>query len=162
MHGFCRLYVFQSSFTHQVGHLLEATVTASHTSTKHTCARILRINRVGKPDQSTCSLRHFCLMNTLKHVQMHQHIAHPPGPEPAPGVLDNISDTLLNAFAKLRKPDERFLQMREGVDKSEEGLQNSERIWTRARARTNGESCALTPLWDCGSCEFLRLKRWKL
>lgn len=70
---------------------------------------------------------------------MHQHIAHPPGPEPTPSVLDNISDTLLNAFAKLRKPDERFLQMREGVDKSEEGLQNCERIWSRLRARTNGE-----------------------
>ncbi len=70
---------------------------------------------------------------------MHQHVAHPPGNEQPPGVLDNISDTLLNAFAKLRKPDERFLEMREGVDKSEEGLQSSERIWNRLRSRTNGE-----------------------
>ena len=85
---------------------------------------------------------------------MHQHIAHPPGPDPSPGVLDNISDTLLNAFAKLRKPDERFLQMREGVDKSEEGLQSCERIWTRVRARTNGEFLALTQLWDCGRLRF--------
>lgn len=73
---------------------------------------------------------------------MHQHVAHPPN-EPAPGVLDNISDTLLNAFAKLRKPDERFLAMREGVDKSEEGLQNSERIWNRVRSRTSGECSSL-------------------
>ena len=70
---------------------------------------------------------------------MHQHIAHPPGDEPSPGVLDNISDTLLNAFAKLRKPDERFLVMREGVDKFEEGIQLSERLWNRIRNRTNGE-----------------------
>ena len=71
---------------------------------------------------------------------MHQHIAHPPtGPESSTGVLDNISDTLLNAFAKLRKPDERFLAMRDGVDKSEEGLHSSERIWNRLRSRTSGE-----------------------
>lgn len=71
---------------------------------------------------------------------MHQHVAHPPsGSESGSGVLDNISDTLLNAFAKLRKPDERFLAMRDGVDKSEEGLHSSERLWNRLRSRTGGE-----------------------
>lgn len=74
---------------------------------------------------------------------MHQHIAHPPGPEPAPGVLDNISDTFLNAFSKIRKPDERFIAMRENVDKFEESLSNSERIWSRSRARTNGKPAHL-------------------
>ncbi|TDL28020.1 lipid binding protein [Rickenella mellea] len=74
--------------------------------------------------------------NRLQHVQMHQHIAHPPV-EPTPSVLDNLSDTLLNAFAKVRKPDERFLAMREQVDKFEEGLAGSERIWNRIRSRTN-------------------------
>ncbi len=70
---------------------------------------------------------------------MHQHIAHPPGPEPTQGIIDNISDTLLNAFSKVRKPDERFLSMREGVDKFEEGLVVSERLWGRVRSRTSGE-----------------------
>lgn len=70
---------------------------------------------------------------------MHQHIAHPPGLEPSPGIIDNISDTLLNAFARVRKPDERFLAMREGVDKFEEGLVVSERLWSRGRGRTSGE-----------------------
>lgn len=70
---------------------------------------------------------------------MHQHVAHPPGQEPAPGFLDNISDTLLNAFARVRKPDERFLDMREDVDKFEEGLILSERLWARLRNRTSGE-----------------------
>ena len=70
---------------------------------------------------------------------MHRHIAHPPTGDSPPGVLDNISDTLLNAFAKLRKPDERFLAMRDGVDKSEEGLHSSERLWNRVRSRTSGE-----------------------
>lgn len=70
---------------------------------------------------------------------MHQHVAHPPGPEPTPGIIDNISDTLLNAFSRVRKPDERFLTMREEVDKFEEGLVHSERLWGRVRSRTNGE-----------------------
>jgi sorting nexin-4 len=70
---------------------------------------------------------------------MHQHIAHPPGLEPTPGIIDNISDTLLNAFARVRKPDERFLSMRESVDQFEDGLVISERLWSRLRTRTSGE-----------------------
>ncbi|KAG6334953.1 hypothetical protein ID866_4132 [Astraeus odoratus] len=85
--------------------------------------------------QRSTLLRAF-LESTEWHVYMHQHIAHPPGPEPTPGLLDNISDTLLNAFARVRKPDERFLQMRENVDKFEEGLVLSERLWNRIRGRT--------------------------
>lgn len=69
---------------------------------------------------------------------MHQHLAHPPGPEPSQGIIDNLSDSLLNAFARVKKPDERFLVMREGVDKFEEGLTVSERLFNRVRGRTNG------------------------
>ncbi|GBE77693.1 hypothetical protein BKA93DRAFT_743631 [Sparassis latifolia] len=71
------------------------------------------------------------------HVHMHQHVAHPPGPEPSVGMIDSISDTLLNAFSRVRKPDERFLAMREGVDKFEEGITHAERLWNRMRSRTN-------------------------
>jgi len=70
---------------------------------------------------------------------MHQHLSHPPGPDPQPSLLDNVSDALLNAFSRVRKPDERFLDMRDRVDKFEEGLSNTDRVWNRARARTNGE-----------------------
>jgi sorting nexin-4 len=80
---------------------------------------------------------------------MHQHIAHPPGPEPAPGIIDNISDTLLNAFSRVRKPDERFLSMRENVDKFEEGLLLSERLWNRVRSRTSGEFFLLLVFPPC-------------
>lgn len=75
--------------------------------------------------------------STEWHVTMHQHVAHPPVPEQSTGVLDSISDTLLNAFSRVRKPDERFLAMREGVDKFEEGIAISERLWGRMRNRTN-------------------------
>ncbi|OJA19820.1 intercellular trafficking and secretion [Rhizopogon vesiculosus] len=80
--------------------------------------------------------------STEWHVHMHQHLAHPPGPEPTPGLIDNISDTLLNAFARVRKPDERFLDMRESVDKFEDGLVVCERLWGRVRNRTNGGNFA--------------------
>ncbi|CAL1694964.1 unnamed protein product [Somion occarium] len=75
--------------------------------------------------------------STEWHVTMHQHVAHPPGPEHTTGVIDSISDTLLNAFSRVRKPDERFLAMREGVDKFEEGIVLTERLWSRIRNRTN-------------------------
>ncbi|EEB90490.1 hypothetical protein MPER_11296 [Moniliophthora perniciosa FA553] len=68
---------------------------------------------------------------------MHQHVAHPPVPEPSTGLVDNITDTLLNAFSRVRKPDERFVDMRETVDKFEEGLTASERLWNRVRGRTS-------------------------
>jgi sorting nexin-4 len=70
---------------------------------------------------------------------MHQHVAHPPGPESSTGIFENISDTLLNAFSRVRKPDERFLSMREGVDKFEDGLGSAERLMGRVRSRSNGE-----------------------
>jgi hypothetical protein len=75
----------------------------------------------------------------LKSVHMHQHLAHPPGPDPAPSLLDNISDTLLNAFSRVRKPDERFLEVRQGIDQFEEGLNNIDRLWGRSRSRSAGK-----------------------
>jgi hypothetical protein len=81
----------------------------------------------------------------LQNVTMHQHIAHPPTAEAPQGIIDNLSDTLLNAFARVRKPDERFTDMREHVDKFEEGLNVSERIWQRIRSRTSGESPLFPP-----------------
>ncbi|KAK0543357.1 intercellular trafficking and secretion [Tilletia horrida] len=72
------------------------------------------------------------------HVDMHVHaskIAAEVGP--SGGILDSISDTLLNSFAKVRKPDERFLEMREGLDRFEEALTNTERVMVRQRTRVS-------------------------
>jgi len=79
------------------------------------------------------------LITSTKQVQMHQHVAHPPTNEHSSGLIDNISDTLLNAFSRVRKPDERFLAMRENVDKFEEGLIVADRLYGRIRGRTSGE-----------------------
>ena len=69
-------------------------------------------------------------------------------------MLDSISDTLLNAFSRVRKPDERFLAMREGVDKFEEGIVVSERLWNRVRSRTNGEYMFLSFAPPCVVCPY--------
>ncbi|TPX43014.1 hypothetical protein SeLEV6574_g05293 [Synchytrium endobioticum] len=45
-----------------------------------------------------------------------------------PGVLDNISDTLMNAFVKVKKPDERFVELRDVIDKYEDNLKNVEKL----------------------------------
>jgi hypothetical protein len=71
---------------------------------------------------------------------MHQHVAHPPTNEHSQGLIDNLSDALLNAFTRVRKPDDRFLTMRESVDKFEEGLVLGERLFGRVRSRSSGKS----------------------
>jgi sorting nexin-4 len=87
-------------------------------------------------------LRSASRLTSIQQVIMHQHVAHPPVPETPTGLFENFSDTLLNAFSRVRKPDERFLAMRESVDKFEEGLAVSERLFGRIRTRTNGECAA--------------------
>jgi len=91
---------------------------------------------------------------------MHQHVAHPPTQEPAPGLIDNLSDTLLNAFSRVRKPDERFLIMRENVDKFEEGLTSMDRLYNRLRNRTSGESSI--PAYQTKFCFGLRLNEMEI
>lgn len=70
--------------------------------------------------------------------------------------MDSLSDSLLNAFSRVRKPDERFLTMRESVDKFEDSVALSERLWNRVRNRTNGECLGLHTWY-----RSLRLKRWR-
>ncbi len=86
-------------------------------------------------------LRDF-LESTEWNVQMHAHLAHPPVPDSGGGtLLENLSDTLINAFSRVRKPDERFVDMRDGVDKFEEGLIGTERGWNRVHNKTGGQLC---------------------
>lgn len=70
---------------------------------------------------------------------MHKHL-HAPLPESPPSLLDNLSDSLVNAFTKVRKPDERFLEMKEGIEKFEEGMSGIERLVGKERGRTEGQS----------------------
>ena len=56
----------------------------------------------------------------------------------AASVLDTLSDTLLNAFTKIKKPDERFVDMKEIVDKLEDNLNIVERLYSRIGKRQIG------------------------
>lgn len=70
-----------------------------------------------------------------QNVFKHKHTAHPSDPDPPSGLLDNLSDTLLNAFTKVKKPDERFVEMRAHLDQFEEGLAGIERLGARSKTR---------------------------
>ncbi|GAA6064788.1 hypothetical protein JCM10212_004959 [Sporobolomyces blumeae] len=73
--------------------------------------------------------------NVYKHKHAAQHSA--ASSEEHTGVLDTLSDTLLNAFSKLKKPDERFTVIRHHLDSFEEGLASIERLGARSRTRLN-------------------------
>ncbi|CAI2168113.1 5132_t:CDS:10 [Funneliformis geosporum] len=45
------------------------------------------------------------------------------------GVFENLGDVLLNAFSRIKKPDERFVEIKESVDKLEENLQTIDRLY---------------------------------
>lgn len=62
------------------------------------------------------------------------------------GRLDAIGDVLLNAFAKIKKPDERFVAMREEVEKLEENLQGLEKLEQRILKRQEGRKSCIPPL----------------
>lgn len=72
----------------------------------------------------------------MQNVYKHKHHARSASSEDAhSGVLDTLSDTLLNAFAKLKKPDERFVAIRQHLDSFEEGLSSLERLAARSKTR---------------------------
>lgn len=62
------------------------------------------------------------------------------------GRLDAIGDVLLNAFAKIKKPDERFVAMREEVEKLEENLQGLEKLEQRILKRQEGKPPSPLPM----------------
>jgi sorting nexin-4 len=53
-------------------------------------------------------------------------------------VIETISDTFLNAFTKVQKPEERFVDMKENVDKLADNLNTVERLYSRISKRQQG------------------------
>lgn len=51
------------------------------------------------------------------------------------GVFDNLTDTFLNAFSKVHKPDKRFIEVREKADKLDEDLSLVEKVTARVARR---------------------------
>jgi sorting nexin-4 len=77
---------------------------------------------------------------------MHQHAANLTEIDPSQSLLDNLSDTLLNAFSKLKKPDQRFLEAKDKIDLFEEGVQSADRLWTKVQCRTEGDLSRYTTM----------------
>lgn len=57
------------------------------------------------------------------------------GPAPPQGFFDNVADTMLNAFSKVHKPDRRFLEVMERLNKLDEDLNHVEKIVARVVRR---------------------------
>lgn len=59
-----------------------------------------------------------------------------PTPAPPPqGFFDNVADTMLNAFSKVHKPDRRFTEVMEKLNKLDEDLNHVEKIVARVVRR---------------------------
>ncbi|KAG1162585.1 hypothetical protein G6F37_002027 [Rhizopus arrhizus] len=54
---------------------------------------------------------------------------------PPTSLIGSIGDTLVNAFARLKKPDERFEEMKEVVNRLEDNLNTIERLYMRINKR---------------------------
>lgn len=74
----------------------------------------------------------------IQTVAKHYHISHPP-PESHSSLIDSLSDTFINAFSKVRKPDGRFIEMSDDLERFDEGLGGVERIVSRGKNRVDGE-----------------------
>lgn len=53
--------------------------------------------------------------------------------------MDTISDSLVNAFVKIRKKDERFIEMKDRVDRLQENMSLLEKTLLRTNKRTEGK-----------------------
>lgn len=53
----------------------------------------------------------------------------------ATGIFDNFTDTFVNAFSKVHKPDRRFIEVREKADKLDEDLSHVEKTVARVARR---------------------------
>ncbi|KAJ1667715.1 intercellular trafficking and secretion [Coemansia sp. RSA 1813] len=75
----------------------------------------------------------------------------------SPSVLDALGDTLLNTFSKVRKRDERFVEMRESIARLEENLTRIQKLYLRVTKRQMGLQKAYeelgTGLSDLGDIE---------
>lgn len=78
------------------------------------------------------------VLTPAQTVTKHHHISHPP-PDAHASLMDSLSDTFINAFSRVRKPDARFVEMMEGLERTEEGLSGVERLVGRGKNRIDGE-----------------------
>ncbi|ORY24374.1 hypothetical protein BCR39DRAFT_472405 [Naematelia encephala] len=81
-------------------------------------------------------LVHDFLQSTEWTVAKHHHISNPP-PDSHHSLIDSLSDTFINAFSRVRKPDGRFVEMNDALERYEEGLSGVERLVGRGKTRVD-------------------------
>jgi sorting nexin-4 len=75
----------------------------------------------------------------------------PPGP---PGLVETWTDSFLNAFSKVHKPDKRFIEVRERSDKLDEDLSHVEKAVSRVARR----QADLATDYDEAAAQFAKLQ----
>jgi len=83
----------------------------------------------------------------FQSVAKHYHISHPPA-DSHTSLIDSLSDTFINAFSRVRKPDGRFVDMADEIERYEEGLAGVERLVGRSKQRVDGESTTCRNMWS--------------
>ena len=100
--------------------------------------------------------REWVCVRLTQHIDMHTHRGRPvteegAAPASAPGMLEQMSDTVLNAFARVRKPDPRFMAITAELERDEESLAQLRRVLLRQRMHVSGTYaapwCACGPRW---------------
>ncbi|KAL8642032.1 MAG: hypothetical protein Q9228_001226, partial [Teloschistes exilis] len=87
--------------------------------------------------------RQMALVTFLESTDLHSYMRnHPAGGgrggtsvDQGNSVFDNFTDTFVNAFSKVHKPDKRFIEVREKADKLDEDLGHVEKIVARVARR---------------------------
>ncbi|KAL9030284.1 MAG: hypothetical protein Q9196_001581 [Gyalolechia fulgens] len=84
--------------------------------------------------------RQMALVTFLESTDLHSYMRnHPAGGrhslDQGNSVFDNLTDTFVNAFSKVHKPDKRFIEVREKADKLDEDLGHVEKIVARVARR---------------------------
>ncbi|KAL8811354.1 MAG: hypothetical protein Q9223_007550, partial [Gallowayella weberi] len=84
--------------------------------------------------------RQLSLVTFLESSDLHSYMRnHPAGGrasiDSSNSVFDNLTDTFVNAFSKVHKPDKRFIEVREKADKLDEDLGHVEKIVARLTRR---------------------------
>ncbi|KAL8680909.1 MAG: hypothetical protein Q9186_002921 [Xanthomendoza sp. 1 TL-2023] len=102
--------------------------------------------------------RQLSLVTFLESTDLHSYMRnHPAGGrtsiDSSNSVFDNFTDTFVNAFSKVHKPDRRFIEVREKADKLDEDLGHVEKIVARLARREGDLEADYLDL----STQFMRL-----
>ncbi|KAI5302266.1 hypothetical protein KEM56_000862 [Ascosphaera pollenicola] len=73
--------------------------------------------------------------NAYMRMQPTRQVQNTAGDNGPTGIFDNFTDTFVNAFTKVNKPDKRFIEVKEKSDKLDEDLGNVEKTMVRVVRR---------------------------